>query len=97
MPMLDFLLAARLITGVAFMAGLAVVFRVRLKPAPVVLVALGAAIICAGTIVRLYPILGFDYRIFWEAGRDVWAGSVYGTVEPSGSSRAPRCWQRAAP
>jgi hypothetical protein len=76
--MLDFLLAARLIPLVAFMAGLAVVFRVRLKPAPVAVIGLGAAVFCIGTIVRLYLIpdspIGYDYRIFWETGRDVWAG-----------------------
>ena len=63
-----------LIKVVTLIAGLAVILGVRLKPVLVGLVALGAAILFVGTVSALFPLLGFDYRIFWEAGGDVWAG-----------------------
>src|SRR5262245_58112967 len=66
--------ASLLVKAVAVLTGLAVIGRVNLKPAPVAVVFFGSVLLFVGLLVRLYPTLGFDYRIFWEVGRDVWDG-----------------------
>jgi hypothetical protein len=70
----DLLLASYLMKGTAFVTALALLWRARPKPAPVGVVAFGALLLLAVLLWRLFPALGFDYRIFCEVGNDVWAG-----------------------
>jgi hypothetical protein len=71
---LDLYSTSLLLKAVAFLTGLALLGRIGLKPAPVALIVLGSTVLFVGILVRLFPALGFDYHIFWDVGRDVWAG-----------------------
>src|SRR5262245_37337574 len=71
---LDLYSVSLLLKAVAFLTGLALIGRIGLKQAPIGLVAVGSGVLFVGMLVRLFPALGFDYRIFWNVGCDVWAG-----------------------
>jgi hypothetical protein len=71
---LDLLLGSYIVKGTAFVTAVALVLGARLRPAAVWLVAAAALVMFAGVVWRMSPRLGFDYRLFWEVGHDVWAG-----------------------
>jgi hypothetical protein len=71
---LDLYFATLLTKALALGMGLFLLTRTRLKPAPVALIGLAAGILFVGVLLRFHALLGFDYHIFWQAGRDVWLG-----------------------
>jgi hypothetical protein len=64
----------------AVLVAAALIFRVRFKPAVVWWVAGAAGVVVLCSLYSLFsalgadPRIGMDYRIFWGAGCDVWAG-----------------------
>jgi hypothetical protein len=72
----DFHQATTLVKVLAILLALALILRLRLWPVAVWAAAVGIIFIAVVLIVRLFPApqFGFDYGIFWRAGRDVWGG-----------------------
>jgi hypothetical protein len=70
----DLLAGTWIVKGAAFVAAVALLLGARAKPLPVCLVVAAAVVTWVGLTARLFPTLGFDYHIFWQAGREVWAG-----------------------
>src|SRR5205085_8650030 len=82
-PLMDVELAPAiyyLVKAVAFLTALALTLRARPRLVPLALVAGAAGVLLCGLLAQLLPALGtnpalgFDYRFFWKAGLDVWAG-----------------------
>jgi hypothetical protein len=73
----DLQLTIHLVKGVAFLTALALVLRAPAKPLPIALVVAAALILLAGLLYGSAPspYFGLDYRFFWRAGGDVWAGA----------------------
>jgi hypothetical protein len=69
----DLLVATYFVKATAVATAAALIWRARPRPAPLALVPLASAVLLAGVLWRMFPALGFDYRIFWETGGDVWA------------------------
>lgn len=71
---MDLYHATLLVKAVVLAAGVALVFRAKLKPAHTALLAIAALMMFAGSMVILFRTIGFDFRIFWKVGQDVWNG-----------------------
>jgi Glycosyltransferase family 87 len=71
---LDLYYAMLLMKATAFLMAVALIFRARLKPIHVWVVALGTAAFVLTILYLLFSALGFDYRIFWTIGRGLWSG-----------------------
>jgi hypothetical protein len=76
----DLLLGTYLVKATAILTAAALLCGARPRPAPVLLVAVTALLFLVGLLWRTFPVLGFDYRIFWEAGVNVRQGQNPYTV-----------------
>src|SRR5881227_3772468 len=73
---LDWFTYQLLVNTLALATALTLLFRARVRPAFVWSIAIFLVTLCCTTILLFFPArdFGFDYRIFWSVGRDVWAG-----------------------
>lgn len=81
---MDLNLVTFLAKVLAILLALALTLRARLGAVLVWVVAEGLVLLVIVLLVQLFPApgFGFDYRIFWRVGHDVWAG-----VDPYGAAR----------
>jgi Glycosyltransferase family 87 len=70
--------------ALSFLTCIAVLLQARVRPLLVWSIAVVVVLLFIGHLVIVFPAkeFGFDYRIFWKVGRDVWAGQNPYAAEP---------------